>query len=84
MLLGRLTYMASIECRNNTNGKIYRIRLPEGESVSRSRIRFGRITKQRRDLTPCFVNGCDNMRENANLDNLPLIPPRGIEPLLPG
>ncbi len=36
------------------------------------------------DLTPCFANGCDNMREDTNQDNLYLIPPRGIEPLLPG
>jgi len=38
--------MASIESRNNKNGKTYRIRLSDGESPSRPRIGFGRITKR--------------------------------------
>ena len=38
--------MASIESRNNKNGKTYRIRLSDGESSSRPRIGFGRITKR--------------------------------------
>ena len=36
------------------------------------------------DLTPCLATACDNMQENTNQDNLYLIPPRGLEPLLPG
>ena len=36
------------------------------------------------DITPCFATACDNMREHVSQDNLHLIPPRGLEPLLPG
>ncbi len=36
------------------------------------------------DFTSCFATAYDNMREDANQDNLHLIPPRGLEPLLPG
>jgi len=36
------------------------------------------------DFTPCFATAYDNMREDANQDNLCLIPPRGVEPLSPG
>ena len=36
------------------------------------------------DLTPCFSTACDNLRDDTNQDNLHLIPPRGLEPLLPG
>jgi len=38
--------MASIEYRNNKNGKTYRIRLSDGESPNRPRIGFGKITKR--------------------------------------
>ena len=38
--------MASIESRNNKNGKTYRIRLSDSESPSRPRIGFGRISKR--------------------------------------
>lgn len=38
--------MASIECRNNKNGKTYRIRLSYGESPNRPRVGFGKITKR--------------------------------------
>ncbi len=38
--------MASIEARNNKNGKTYRVRLSDGESSNRPRIGFGRITKR--------------------------------------
>ena len=31
------------------------------------------------DFTPCFATAYDNMREDANQDNLHLIPPRGLE-----
>ncbi len=36
------------------------------------------------DLTPCFATACGNMQEDANQYDLYLIPPRGVEPLLPG
>ena len=36
------------------------------------------------DSTHCFATAYDNMREDANQNNLHLIPPRGVEPLLPG
>ena len=36
------------------------------------------------DFTPVFATACDNMREDAKQDNSQLIPPRGLEPLLPG
>ncbi len=36
------------------------------------------------DISPCFTTACDNMQEDANQNNLHLIPPRGLEPLLPG
>lgn len=35
-------------------------------------------------VTPSFETAYDNMREDANQDNLCLIPPRGVEPLSPG
>ena len=36
------------------------------------------------NLTPCFARAYDNMQKDAIRDNLHLIPPRGLEPLLPG
>jgi len=35
-------------------------------------------------FTTCFATAYDNMQEDTNQDNLCLIPPRGLEPLLPG
>ncbi len=36
------------------------------------------------DLTPCFATPYDDMQGDAIQGNLYLIPPRGLEPLLPG
>ncbi|MHC4114375.1 MAG: tyrosine-type recombinase/integrase [Planctomycetota bacterium] len=47
--------MASIEYRNNKNGKTYRIRLSDGESSNRSRIGFGRITKRQAETAKINV-----------------------------
>ena len=40
--------------------------------------------KSKFNITPCLATACDNMQEHANQNNLHLIPPRGLEPLLPG
>jgi len=47
--------MASIESRNNKNGKTYRIRLSDGESLNRPRIGFGRITKRQAETAKINV-----------------------------
>ena len=36
------------------------------------------------DLTPCFATACNNMQGNTIPVKFCLIPPRGLEPLLPG
>ena len=40
--------------------------------------------KSKFDITPYLATACENMQEHANQENLHLIPPRGLEPLLPG
>jgi len=47
--------MASIEYRNNKNGKTYRIRLSDGESPNRPRIGFGKITKRQAETAKINV-----------------------------
>ena len=47
--------MASIEARNNKNGKTYRVRLSDGESPNRLRIGFGRITKRQAETAKINV-----------------------------
>ncbi|MHC4281145.1 MAG: hypothetical protein ACYSUJ_13490 [Planctomycetota bacterium] len=47
--------MASIESRNNKNGKTYRVRVSDGESPNRPRIGFGRITKRQAETAKINV-----------------------------
>ena len=65
--------MASIESRNNKNGKTYRVRLSDGESPNRPRIGFGRITKRQAETAKIVtVHGYFHSIRQHTQDQIPV------------